>query len=85
MITAKGFEYIPTSSMTITAGVPTKLIVDNQGIQGCGAFMAANGLIENFVSLDRGINEINLGNPQKGTYKLTCSMGMVRPVTINVV
>lgn len=84
-ITAKGFEYIPTSSMTIQAGVPTTLIVDNQGIQGCGAFMAANGLIDNFVALDRGINEIDLGNPKKGSYKLTCSMGMVRPVTINVI
>lgn len=84
-ITAKGFEYIPTSSMTIKAGVPTTLVVDNQGIQGCGAFMAANGLIDNFVALDRGINEIDLGSPKKGSYKLTCSMGMVRPVTINVI
>lgn len=84
-ITAKGFEYTPTSSMTIQAGVPTTLVVDNQGIQGCGSFMAANGLIDNFVALDRGINEIDLGNPKKGSYKLTCSMGMVRPVTINVI
>lgn len=83
--TAKGFEYIPDGSTTINAGVPTKLIVDNQGIQGCGSFMAATGLIDNFVALDRGVNEIDLGIPQKGTYKLTCSMGMVRPVTINVI
>jgi sulfite exporter TauE/SafE/copper chaperone CopZ len=84
-IVAKGFEYVPTSTMTIKAGVPTKLVVDNQGIQGCAAFMAANGLINNYVSLMPGINEIDLGTPNKGTYKLTCSMGMVRPVTIRVV
>ena len=84
-VTAKGFEYIPVSSMTIKAGEPTTLIVDNQGIQGCGSFMAANGLINNFVALDRGINKIDLGSPSKGTYKLTCSMGMVPPVTITVV
>lgn len=84
-VTAKGFEYIPVSSMTIKAGEPTTLIVDNQGIQGCGSFMAANGLINNFVALDRGINRIDLGKPSKGTYKLTCSMGMVPPVTITVV
>lgn len=84
-ITAKGFEYLPTSSMTINSGVPTRLIVDNQGIQGCGAFMAANGLIDNYVELKRGLNTIQLENPQKGLYKLTCAMGMVPPVTINVI
>lgn len=83
-VTAKGFEYIPTSSMTIKSGIPTTLVVDNQGIQGCATFMAANGLIDNFVPLEAGINKIDLGSPQKGTYKLTCSMGMVAPVTIKV-
>lgn len=82
---AKGFEYEPTGPTTIQAGVPTTLVVDNQGIQGCGAFIAANGLIDNFVALERGINEIDLGTPEKGTYKLTCSMGMVPPVTIKVI
>lgn len=81
---AKGFEYIPTSSTTIKAGIPTKLVVDNQGIQGCGSFMAAKGLIDNYVALNKGVNEIDLGLPKKGTYKLTCSMGMVRPVNIIV-
>ncbi|MDQ6984921.1 MAG: sulfite exporter TauE/SafE family protein [Candidatus Dojkabacteria bacterium] len=84
-ITAKGFEYIPTSSTTIKAGVPTKIIVDNQGIQGCAYFMAANGLIDNYVSLNKGITEIDLGEPNKGQYKLTCSMGMVKPVDIFVI
>jgi sulfite exporter TauE/SafE/copper chaperone CopZ len=84
-ITAKGFEYIPTSSMNIKAGVPTTLVVDNQGIQGCAVYMAANGLIDNYVALKPGINEIDLGIPKKGTYKLTCSMGMVSPVTIKVI
>jgi hypothetical protein len=82
---AEGFEYTPTSSTTIKAGVPTKLIVDNQGIQGCGSFMASYGLIESFVSLQPGENIIDLGEPVAGTYKVTCSMGMVPPVTINVI
>ena len=84
-ITAMGFSYLPTGSMTIKSGVPTKLVVDNKGIQGCGSFMAATGLIDNFVSLKPGINTIDLGKPAKGTYKLTCSMGMVAPVTITVI
>lgn len=84
-ITAKGFEYVPTGSMTIKAGVPTTLVVDNQGIQGCGALMVARGLIDNYVALKPGINKVTISNPRKGTYKLTCSMGMVRPVPIQVI
>lgn len=81
---AQGFSYTITSGSSIQAGVPTKLVVDNQGILGCGAFLAARGLINGFVSLERGENIIDLGSPKKGTYKITCSMGMVPPVTLRV-
>jgi len=81
---AQGFSYIPNSPTTITAGVPTKLVVDNQGILGCGAFITARGLFNGFVSLESGTNIIDLGSPKKGKYKVTCSMGMVPPVTITV-
>jgi len=81
---AKGFSYTLSSSPTIQAGVPTKLIVDDQGIQGCGVFLSARGLINGFVDLKYGENVIDFGKPKKGTYKITCSMGMVPPVTIHV-
>jgi len=83
-IVASGFSYTATGPTTIRAGVPTKLVVDNQGVQGCGAFLAARGLMNGFVDLKRGKNVIDLGKPKKGTYKITCSMGMVAPVTIRV-
>jgi uncharacterized protein len=83
-MTAKGFSYSLTSGSTIQAGVPTKLVVNDQGIQGCGIFLAARGLISGFVELKLGQNVIDLGKPRKGTYKITCSMGMVRPVTIRI-
>ncbi|MCA9380860.1 sulfite exporter TauE/SafE family protein, partial [Candidatus Dojkabacteria bacterium] len=82
---AKGFEYVPTTTTKIKAGVPTQLIVDNQGISGCGAYMASRGLISGVVQLKRGQNVIDLGKPAKGTYKVTCSMGMVPPVIVEVV
>ncbi len=82
---AEGFEYRPTSTTTIKSGEPAMLIVDNKGIQGCGAFISARGLFDNYVALKKGINKIDLGTPEKGTYKLTCSMGMVRPITITVI
>jgi len=83
-IIAKDFSYIPTSATILKAGVPTKLIVDDQGVLGCGSFIASRGLFEGFVPLQLGQNIIDLGSPRPGTYKLTCSMGMVPPVTITV-
>lgn len=84
-LTAKGFRYTPTSSMTIEAGVPTILVVDDQGIQGCGVFLTVSGLVKGFVPLEYGRNEIDLGTPKAGTYKITCSMGMVPPVVLKVI
>lgn len=84
IITAEKFSYIPQGSMTVEAGKPTVLAVNNKGIQGCGRFMAARGLFSNYVELDEGWNYVEL-NPKKGVYKLTCTMGMVKPVTITVI
>lgn len=84
-MTAKGFEYLPTSSMVIRKGVPTTLVVDNQGIQGCGAFMAARGLFDGYVRLEYGENKVSFTPEQKGTFKVTCSMGMVPPVLVQVI
>lgn len=81
---ASGFTYAFTGPSTIQAGVPTKLIVDDQGIKGCGVFLSARGLINGFVDLKYGENVIDLGKPKKGNYKITCSMGMVRPIVLRV-
>ena len=81
---AKGFEYTFTSPSTIQAGVPTTLLVDNQGMQGCGISLSARGLINGFVQLQPGQNTIDLGSPKKGTYKITCAMGMVAPITLHI-
>jgi sulfite exporter TauE/SafE/copper chaperone CopZ len=83
-ITAKGFNYTATTGTTIKAGVETSLEVDNQGITGCGVFMAARGLFQGYRELKPGKNVVSF-TPQKGTYKLTCTMGMVPPITINVI
>lgn len=83
-ITAKDFDYIPTGSTTLKAGIPTKLIVDNEGILGCGSYLTATGMLDGYIPLKLGENVVEF-TPKKGTYKLTCTMGMVRPVIINVV
>ena len=84
VIVADDFSYTPQGSMTIEADKPTVLAVNNKGVQGCGRFMAARGLIEKYVELEDGWNYVEL-TPKKGVYKLTCTMGMVRPVTITVI
>lgn len=82
-VIADGFKYTVVGSKTLKAGVPTTIIVDNQGIAGCGAFMAARGLFDGMFELKSGINKKEF-IPKAGTYKLTCTMGMVPPVTIIV-
>ncbi len=81
-VVASGFEYTVLGSTTFEANVPTVMVVDNQGILGCGAQMAARGLFSGFVNLKSGQNVIDLGSPKPGSYKITCSMGMVPPVTV---
>lgn len=81
---AKGFEYTPTSPTTLKAGVPTRMIVNNQGISGCGAFMTGKGLFSGSILLEPGENIVEF-TPKIGTYKVTCTMGMVPPVIIRVI
>jgi sulfite exporter TauE/SafE/copper chaperone CopZ len=82
--TAKGFKYTSNSGTTLTAGVKTILEFDNQGISGCGAYVSARGLFAEVLKLEPGKNTVEF-TPVKGTYKITCTMGMVPPVTINVI
>lgn len=83
-VVAEGFRYQQIGSTTIKAGEKTVLAVNNRGIQGCGKFMAARGLFDNYVELKPGWNYVEF-TPKVGTYKLTCTMGMVPPLTITVI
>ncbi|MBT7754688.1 MAG: sulfite exporter TauE/SafE family protein [Candidatus Magasanikbacteria bacterium] len=84
-VVAKGFEYIAASPMNIQSGSETTLVVDNQGIVGCGAYLKVSGLMQSYIALKKGKNVIDLGKPKKGTYKITCSMGMVSPIVLKVI
>lgn len=83
-VTADEFEYTAQSGTTLKAGVPTVIEVNNLGVEGCGRAMAARGLFDGYVLLKPGINKIEF-TPKAGSYKLTCSMGMVPPITIKVI
>lgn len=84
VIVANGFSYKAAGSTTVKEGQKAVIVVNNKGVQGCGQFMAAKGLFEGYVQLKQGWNYVEF-TPKKGVYKLTCTMGMVSPVTITVI
>lgn len=83
-LVADGFEYSPKYS-SIKANVPTKIIVNNNGVLGCATAMYARGLYESVVYLKPGENIVDIPNPQKGVYRVSCSMGMVSPIVVEVI
>lgn len=81
---ADNFEYRLIGATRIKAGVPAQLVVTNNGVRGCGAYLYARGLVDTYAFLNDGENIIDIPNPKKGIYKVTCTMGMVPPVTVEV-
>jgi uncharacterized protein len=69
----------------IKAGVPTRWEIEDKGTTGCTNAIIARGLINGSLPLERGMNVFEFTPNKKGVYKATCWMGMVPPVTIEVV
>jgi sulfite exporter TauE/SafE/copper chaperone CopZ len=84
-IEAQGFAYRFTDGSIIQAGKPAKLVVNNKGVSGCAVTLSVSGLLKSYVYLNYGENIIDLGMPSKGSYKITCSMGMVTPIILKAV
>lgn len=79
---ATGFEYTP-AYQEINAGIPTKITFTNNGAVGCANAVYSRGLFSSVMILENKVNE-QIVVPKKGTYKVSCSMGMVNPVTVVV-
>ncbi len=79
---ARGFEYFPRR-IEMQAGIPTTLTVRNNQVIGCAAVMSFAGLYPQVVMLDQESKTIEF-TPQKGNYKITCTMGMVDPINVVV-
>lgn len=80
---AKNFEYYPTE-VTIRSGIKTQLSIYDSGSVGCARAVYARGLYPDVIYLNPGKNTVEFIAPQPGTYKISCSMGMVPPVTVKV-
>ncbi len=79
---AKGFTYTPTA-ITLKAGIPTELTVTPESVVGCAQAMYMPGLYEDVILLNDGPKTVSF-TPKKGTYTISCTMGMVPPVTVTV-
>lgn len=81
-IDAVGFEYFP-KNITLKAGIPTKLTVNNENVFGCAQAMWLGGLYDEVLYLT-GAESTAEFTPEKGTYKVSCTMGMVDPIIVTV-
>ena len=81
-ILAQGFEYFP-QDLKLKADVPTELTVRAQKVLGCAAAMYLKGLTNKIIYLNQPETIVNF-TPQKGTYYISCSMGMVEPIEVIV-
>jgi len=81
---AAGFDYYP-KEITIYSGVKTRWdIYENQAV-GCAKAVYARGLYSEVIYLKPGNNSVEFIAPKPGTYKISCSMGMVSPVIVKVI
>jgi hypothetical protein len=80
---AKGFAYSPPM-ISIKSGVKTRLDIQDNGATGCARAVFARGLYPDVIFLKPGMNSVEFMAPKPGTYKISCSMGMVPPVTVVV-
>ena len=81
-IDAKGFEYFP-KNITLKAGILTKLTVNNENVLGCAHAMWLGGLNDQVLYLSGPQSKAEF-TPQKGRYKISCTMGMVDPIIVTV-
>lgn len=79
---ATGFEYLP-KQLNLTAGIPTTLTIENEQVIGCAQAMYLKGLYDDVVYLNTE-KAVAQFTPEKGTYYISCTMGMVEPVVVNV-
>lgn len=80
---ASGLEYFPTK-FVIQSGVKTDWEIFDNNSLGCARAVYAHGLYPDVIQLQPGLNKVSFIAPEPGIYKISCSMGMVPPVTVEV-
>lgn len=81
---AAGFDYYP-KQFTIKSGLKTRWDIYENKAVGCAKAVYARGLYKDVIYLKPGMNSVSFIAPEPGTYKVSCSMGMVDPVYVKVI
>lgn len=79
---ANQFAYYP-KTLVMKAGIPTTVRISADNVLGCAQAMYFQGLSTDIVYLNKPESEISF-TPKKGTYTISCTMGMVSPVAVTV-
>ncbi len=80
---ARGFEYMP-KEITIRKDIPVRWEIYNTNAVGCANAVYAPDFHQDVILLKPGLNVVNFTPTKAGTFKITCSMGMVAPVYVSV-
>lgn len=80
---AKGFEYLP-KELNIRKDIPVRWEIYNTNAVGCANAVYAPDLYKDIILLKPGLNVVNFTPTKTGTFKITCSMGMVAPIYVSV-
>lgn len=83
-LTVIGYQYTPRF-FTIRKGLLTQLNINNISGGGCANAAVGRGLFNGVLELHRGLNAIEFIPRETGDFKITCTMGMVPPVTVRVI
>jgi sulfite exporter TauE/SafE len=82
-VLAKEFEYYPPA-LKLKADVKSTLTVISQNVEGCAQAMWLGGMHDKPIYLaSTGKTQFEFV-PRKGKYKISCTMGMVSPITVTV-
>jgi hypothetical protein len=76
---ASSSAYVP-DRFTIKANIPVRWEIEDIGTSGCTNALMARGLFDGLFGLQPGMNVIEFTPKTIGTYKFSCSMGMVSGV-----
>ena len=80
---ANGFNYSP-KKFWLKKGIKTVWEIFDSGVTGCARAVYANGLYPDVIYLKPGLNKVEFTPQTAGTFKISCSMGMVSPVNVIV-
>lgn len=81
---AEGFEYYP-KQITLRVNVPAKFTINSTGVLGCAKAMYMPGLYDEVIYLTSNQSKAEFTPTKTGIFKISCTMGMVPPVTVEVV